>query len=79
MDLFICSRGVLLVIVTVLGKRKKKKKTFHFSLLSSLILMRTRKVTPTRSMMLSCTLKPTCSLPNENVRFGDTVILLGYS
>lgn len=59
------------------GKRKEKM-LYFFSLLSSLILMRTKKVTSTRSMMLSCTLKPTCSLLNENVRFGDTVIVLGY-
>lgn len=60
------------------GERKEKMLLFFFSLLSSLILMRTKKVTSTRSMMLSCTLKPTCSLLNENVRFGDTVIVLGY-
>lgn len=59
-------------------KEGKRKNASFFSLLSSLILMRTKKVTSARSMMLSCTLKPTCSLLNENVRFGDTVIVLGY-
>lgn len=80
-DLFICCKeSSLLVIVTILGKGREKERenASFFSLLSSLILMRTKKVTSTRSMMLSCTLKPTCSLLNENVRFGDTVIVLGY-
>lgn len=58
------------------GKRKEKMLHF-FSLLSSLILMRTKKVTSTRSTMLSCALKPTCLLLNENVKFGGTVITLG--
>lgn len=48
----------------------------YFSLLSSLTLMRTRKVTPTRSTQLS---NPTHSVLNENVRIAGAVILLDYS